>query len=122
MVANQPIALPGDNSFVNKILVRAGANEADKYICAHAQPGDLVITADVPLAAELVVRDVRVIDPRGEEYQASTIAGRLATRNLLDAARGAGMQIPGPQPYSQRDRQQFANALDRLLAKFPKDC
>ena len=117
LVANQPIFIPSDNPLVTRIVVRSGANEADKYIIEHAEKGDLVITADVPLAAELVARDVRAIDPRGEEYHASTIPGRLATRNLLDAARGAGMLIPGPNPYSDRDRREFAQSLDRLLTK-----
>lgn len=117
LVANQPMSIPPGNPRVALVVVRSGANMADKYIVTSAQPGDIAITADVPLAAELVTKGVQVINPRGEEYTEATMPSVLAARNLFDAARGAGMEIPGPQPYSDKDRQTFANSLDRVLTR-----
>jgi uncharacterized protein YaiI (UPF0178 family) len=117
LVANQSIGLPSGNRLINGVTVREGANVADKYIVDHADVGDLAITADIPLAAQLVEKNVFVLDPRGEVYDDRNIGSRLGARDLLDAARGAGMAISGPRPYSQRDRIEFASALDRLLTR-----
>lgn len=120
LVANQSICVPPGNSLFSSVTVRDGANIADKYIVDHAAAGDLAITADIPLAAQLVDKQVLVIDPRGEQFDDRNMAGRLAARDLFDAARGAGMEFSGPAPYSPKDRAAFASALDRILTKATK--
>ncbi|WP_373185593.1 YaiI/YqxD family protein [Halopseudomonas sp.] len=116
LVANSAQTLPPGPG-VRQVTVASGADVADQYIIDHAVPGDLVITADIPLAAGLVERHVTAINPRGEIYNKSNVGERLATRNLMDELRGAGLAgRSGPPPYSDRDKQAFANSLDRLLA------
>ncbi|MFO0014926.1 MAG: YaiI/YqxD family protein [Planctomycetota bacterium] len=117
LVANQSIWLPPGNPLIQTVTVRDGANVADQYIVKHAEAGDVVITADIPLAAELVAKQVFVLDPRGEVFDDRNVGSRLASRDFLDAARGAGMELSGPRPYSQRDRTAFASALDRILTR-----
>jgi hypothetical protein len=117
LVANQSIGVPPRNRLIQVVTVRDGANVADQYIVEHAQPGDVVLTADIPLAAQLVAKEVFVLDPRGEVYDDRNVGARLAARDFLDAARGAGMELSGPRPYSQRDRTSFASALDRVLTR-----
>ena len=117
LVANRPVPLPPANRRVSAITVREGADVADRFIATHAQPGDVAITADIPLAAQLVAKDVFVVDPRGELLDDRNIGGRLAARDFFDAARGAGMETAGPKPYSQRDRIAFAATLDRILTR-----
>jgi uncharacterized protein YaiI (UPF0178 family) len=93
---------------------------ADRYIADHAEPGDLAVTADIPLAARLVEKQVLVIDPRGEEYTEENVGDRLAVRDLMDGLRGAGMldqPAGGPRPYNAKDRQAFSATLDRLLTR-----
>ena len=119
LVANQSMWVP-TNSLFSSIVVPEGANIADKYIVDHAEAGDLAITADIPLAAQLVDKQVYVIDPRGELYDDHNVKGRLAARDLFDAARGAGMEFSGPPPYSPKDRGAFASTLDRILTKATK--
>ncbi|GGC92309.1 YaiI/YqxD family protein [Halopseudomonas salina] len=117
LVANSAQTLPPGPG-IRQVTVASGADVADQYIIDHAVPGDLVITADIPLAAGLVDRNVTAINPRGEIYTKSNVGERLATRNLMDELRGAGLAGGGgPAPYSDRDKQAFANSLDRLLAK-----
>ncbi|EZQ19473.1 YaiI/YqxD family protein [Pseudomonas sp. G11-1] len=117
LVANSALGLapaPG----VRQVVVPGGADVADLYIIEHAEPGDLVVTADIPLADGLVSRGITAINPRGEIYDQSSIGERLAVRNLMDELRGAGLAgRGGPAPFSDKDKQSFANALDRLLAK-----
>lgn len=117
LVANSSLGLapaPG----VRQVVVPGGADVADLYIIEHAQPGDLVVTADIPLADGLVTRNITAINPRGEVYDKGSIGERLAVRNLMDELRGAGLAgRSGPAPYSDKDKQSFANALDRLLAQ-----
>jgi len=120
LVANQSIWVPPGNSLFACVTVSDGANIADKYIVDNSQAGDLAITADIPLAAQLVAKQVFVINPRGEQYDDCNMAGRLAARDLFDAARGAGMEFSGPAPYSPKDRSAFASTLDRLLTKATK--
>jgi uncharacterized protein len=120
LVANQSMWVPPGSLFSN-VAVPEGANVADKYIVDHAEPGDLAITADIPLAAQLVDKQIYVIDPRGEQYDDHNVKGRLAARDLFDAARGAGMEFSGPAPYSPKDRGAFASTLDRVLTKATKD-
>ncbi len=117
LVANQSIYLPPQNSLISRVVVADGANLADRYIVEHAQAGDIAITADIPLAAQLVDKQVHVIDPRGDEYDDRNMASRLAARDLMDAARGAGLDLKGPRPYSPKDRSPFASTLDRVLTR-----
>ncbi len=120
LVANQSIWVPTESGLISSVAVSDGANIADRYIVANSESGDLAITADIPLAAELVEKRVFVIDPRGEEYDDRNVLGRLAARDFLDAARGAGMELSGPAPYSPKDRSAFASALDRVLTRAMK--
>ena len=113
--------IPSENGLISSIAVSDGANIADRYIVANAVQGDLAITADIPLAAQLVEKKVYVIDPRGEEYNERNVSGRLAARDLLDAARGAGMEISGPAPYNTKDRNAFASTLDRVITRAMKE-
>ncbi len=119
LVANRPIAPPRFNN-VKAIRVRAGFDEADREIVNLAQPGDLVITADIPLAADVVEKGCQALDPRGEQYTAESIPERLATRNLMDQLRSEGLETGGPPAFGTANRQSFANALDRWLARRPK--
>lgn len=117
LVANSSLGLPPAPG-VRQIVVPGGADVADLYIIEHAKPGDLVVTADIPLADGLVTRNITAINPRGEVYDKGSIGERLAVRNLMDELRGAGLAgRSGPAPYSDKDKQSFANALDRLLAQ-----
>ena len=120
LVANQSIWVPPGNPLFSSITVRDGANIADKYIVDHAEPGDIAITADIPLAAQLVTKQVHVIEPRGEQFEEGNMASRLAARDLFDAARGSGMELSGPPPYGPKDRGAFASTLDRILTKAMK--
>jgi uncharacterized protein len=116
LVANQPIATP-PSPLIRTVRVGRGFDVADGYIAAHVQPGDLVITADIPLAAQAVERGAEALDPRGERFTPENIRERLALRNFMDVLRGAGEVTGGPKPFGPADRQAFANALDRLLAR-----
>jgi uncharacterized protein YaiI (UPF0178 family) len=117
LVANQPLALPGNAPMVKAIAVREGANMADRYIVAHATTDDIVITADIPLAGDLVAKNITVIDPRGEVYTPDNVAARLSVRNFMDDLRGAGHTLRGARPYDARNKQAFASALDRALTQ-----
>lgn len=118
LVANGPLSIPPAAAhIVSAIQVAAGADVADRYIAAQSQPGDVAVTADIPLASLLVEKGVAVIDPRGDEYTAENIKGRLATRNFMDSVRGAGLQTSGAPPYDARDKKAFAGALDRALTR-----
>ncbi|MEO8295157.1 MAG: YaiI/YqxD family protein [Gemmatimonadota bacterium] len=117
LVANGRIPVPLNNPHVSAVLVEGGPDVADRYIAVYAEPGDVAVTADIPLAAALVERKVTVIDPRGEEYSSENVGERLSMRNFMDGLRGAGMTTGGPRPYSSRDKQAFAATLDRVLSK-----
>jgi uncharacterized protein len=116
-VANQRLLLPPGNPHVRAIRVDGGADVADRYITDHVNAGDVAITADVPLAAALVERGVITIDPRGELYSADNIGERLAMRDFMDGMRGAGIETGGARPFGPKDKQSFANSLDRVLTK-----
>lgn len=120
LVANSGMALPPNAPTVSQVIVSEGANVADKYIVQHCAPGDLVITADIPLAAELVALDINVIDPRGEEYHADNIASRLSMRDFLDQMRGAGEITSGNRPYDAQDKKAFAASFDRLVTRLSR--
>lgn len=116
-VANQWLMAPPGNPFVSTVRVEGGPDVADRHIAENAEPGDVAITADIPLAARLVEKGVTVIDPRGVEYDAENVGERLAVRDFMDGLRGAGIETGGPRPYGPRDRQAFAAALDRVLTR-----
>ena len=116
LVANRSIALP-PSPLITQVRVRHGSDVADAYIAQHIEPGDLVITADIPLAAQVVAGGAVALDPRGEIYDANNIGERLAMRNLMEELRWAGAVSGGPAAYSNLDRRHFAQALDRLLAQ-----
>jgi hypothetical protein len=117
LVANQRLQAPPGNALVSAVRVDGGPDVADRYIAAHAQPGDLVVTQDIPLAAVLVPMQVAVLDPRGEEHTAETIGERLSVRDFMDGLRSTGEVTGGPPPYGARARQAFASALDRALTR-----
>ena len=116
LVANQPMHIPRSD-LITILTVPSGLNVADQKIVELLDPGDLVITADIPLAAHVVNKGGTALDPRGELYTDENIGERLTMRNLLDELRGGGMIGGGPAPFSGNDRQAFANQLDRILAK-----
>lgn len=116
LVANSFISIPA-SPHISLIQVSKGFDVADNYIVQHLQAGDLVITADIPLAAEVVDKKALGLNPRGELYTDSNIRQRLTMRNTMEQLRGSGVQISGPDSYGIKEKQAFANALDRLLAK-----
>jgi uncharacterized protein YaiI (UPF0178 family) len=116
LVANQPIQVPR-SPHIRAVQVASGFDVADNYIVQQAQAGDLVITADIPLAAEVVPKGVLALNPRGELYTADNIRQRLNMRDFLDTLRGSGIDTGGPAPLSQAERMAFANQLDRFLAR-----
>ena len=117
LVANRRLSTPLDNAFVTAIWVQGGPDVADQHIADHASAGDLAITADIPLAAILVEKDLVVLDPRGEQYTAENVRERLSVRDFMEGLRGAGVETGGARPWSAREKQTFAAALDRVLAK-----
>ena len=119
LVANKPVKLPGPEN-VRFVQVPAGFDAADKRIVELMSAGDLVITADVPLAAAAIEKGGVALNPRGELYTSENVRERLSVRNFLDELRGSGVHTGGPAALSQRERQLFANQLDRLLARHIK--
>jgi hypothetical protein len=116
LVANQALRTP-PSPWIRSVQVRRGFDIADKHISDHLQRGDLVITADIPLAAQVIEKGGDVINPRGERYTKENIRERLAIRDFMEELRSAGTPTGGPPPLSQTERRDFANALDRLLAE-----
>ncbi|MGB6043517.1 MAG: YaiI/YqxD family protein [Pirellulales bacterium] len=114
LVANQSLHTPR-SEFIDSVLVPAGMNVADRRIVELLQPGDLVITADIPLAAEVVEQGAQALDPRGQLYTDANVGERLAVRDMLDQLRGTGQITGGPANFNAKDRQAFANGLDRWL-------
>jgi uncharacterized protein YaiI (UPF0178 family) len=119
LVANKPVKLPAAPN-VHFVQVPAGFDAADKRIVELMSAGDLVITADVPLAAAAIEKGGTALNPRGELYTSENVRERLSVRNFLDELRGSGVNTGGPAALSQRERQMFANQLDRLLARHAK--
>lgn len=119
LVANQPLKAP-PSPLIRTVQVPAGFDVADNYIVQHMSPGDLVITADIPLAAEVIEGEAHAINPRGDFYTTENIKQRLTMRNFMEELRSTGQVSGGPPPLNHTDRQAFANALDRFLAKHCK--
>lgn len=115
LVANRPLLSP-PGPHISVVQVPAGSDVADNYIVQHVANGDLVVTADIPLAALVVARGATAVDPRGEIHTAETVSERLAVRDLMEELRWAGVATGGPAAYGPTDRQRFAQTLDRLLA------
>lgn len=116
LVANRPLTAP-ISPLISVIQVAAGSDVADSYIAQHVAAGDLVVTADIPLASQVVARGATALDPRGELHTPDTIGERLAVRDLSEELRWAGVETGGPAAFSVADRQRFAEALDRLLSR-----
>ena len=116
LVANQPLRTP-PSSFIKTMQVAAGFDVADDRIVELVQPGDLVITADIPLAAGAIDKGAVALNPRGTLYTQENIRETLSMRNFMAELRGSGVDTGGPSGFTQADRQAFANQLDRLLAK-----
>ena len=117
LVANSPLQPPAGIPLVTAVRVDGGPDVADQYIVDHAEPGDLVVTQDIPLAALLVPKGIAVLDPRGTEHTSETIGERLSVRDFMDQLRGAGTITGGPPPFDARAKQAFAAALDRVLTR-----
>ncbi|RUO26918.1 YaiI/YqxD family protein [Aliidiomarina minuta] len=116
LVANQYVRVP-PSPYIKSMQVSAGFDEADNEIVRLCEAGDLVITADIPLAADAIKKGALALNPRGELYTEASIGERLNMRDFMDTMRSSGVQTGGPPALSQRDRQAFANELDRWLAK-----
>lgn len=116
LVANRPLRVPR-SPFIDTVLVGAGLDVADNEIVKRMDAGDLVITADIPLAAEVVAKNGLALNPRGEFYAKENIRERLAMRDFMDSLRSEGVESGGPSPFKAKDRQRFANRLDTFLAK-----
>lgn len=120
LVANQPLSVP-KSPFLKTLQVERGFDAADDEIVKRATPGDLVITADIPLAAEVVEKGCLALNPRGELYTKENIKARLNIRDFLDTMRASGVQSGGSAAMSQGEKQLFANNLDKLLAKAKRE-
>ena len=116
LVANKLLYCP-PSKYIRAMQVPAGFDVADNKIAQLVEPGDLVVTADIPLAADVIKRGGHALNPRGEFYTKDTIQERLTMRNFMDGLRSSGVETGGPPTLSQSDRQAFANQLDRFLAK-----
>lgn len=115
LVANASIWIPS-SPFIDTVVVGAGMNVADRRIVELVEQGDLVITADIPLAADVVAKGAQALNPRGELYTDDNVGERLAMRNLVDEMRGGGRIMRGPSTFTARNRQEFSNQLDRWIA------
>jgi len=116
LVANQPIQTPRDSN-ITAIQVPPGFDAADNEIVRLVEADDLVITGDIPLAAEAMEKGAQALNPRGEMYLADTIGQKLNMRDFMESMRSSGVPTAGPPPMNSRDKQQFANHLDRYLTK-----
>jgi uncharacterized protein YaiI (UPF0178 family) len=114
LVANQPLNTPRSRN-IRSIQVSAGFDVADNHIVQQVETGDLVITADIPLAAEVIAKGCLALNPRGELYTEENIRQRLNMRDFMDTLRSSGVDTGGPSSFSLGDRQAFANQLDRLM-------
>ena len=116
LVANKPLRTP-PSRYIKSVQVAGGFDVADNHIVQQLQHGDLVITADIPLAAEVIEKEAHALNPRGTFYTKDNIKELLTMRDFMDELRGSGITTGGPKALSQSDRQAFANQLDRFLTK-----
>lgn len=119
VISNKPITI-GKSKLISYIIVEQGADEADNYIAEEVKEGDLVITADIPLADRAISKKAHAIDHRGELYSVDNIKQYLAIRNLMEKIRDSGETTRGPKPFCQKDAHQFANQLHKFLTKYCK--
>lgn len=119
LVANRMLRTPR-SPWIRAVQVPQGFDVADNRIAELAQPGDLVITADIPLAAQALQCGAQVIDPRGDAYTADNIEQRLSVRSFMEEVRASGIQTGGPPPFSAADAKAFADRLDRLLTRLTR--
>lgn len=119
LVANQPIPVPR-SPLIRMRQVSQGFDVADDEIVKLASEGDLVITSDIPLAAQVVEKGAHALSPRGEVFSAENIGERLNMRDFMDTLRGSGIQTGGPPAMGQAERSEFANQLDRMLTRYAK--
>ena len=118
LVANQPLSTPASDN-IRTLQVPRGFDVADDEIVRRLEAGDLVITSDIPLAAEVIAKDGHALTPRGERLTKENIGAKLNMRDFLDTMRSSGVEMGGgPAAFSQRDKQTFANELDRFLTKY----
>lgn len=118
LVANQTLRVPA-SPWVRSLQVPSGFDEADRRIASEVNAGDLVITADIPLAAQVIEKGATVLDTRGDLMDERNIRERLSMRDFMEGLRNTGVDTGGPNAFSATDRQRFANSLDRLLARRP---
>ncbi len=116
LVANQPLSTPS-SPFIKTLQVSQGFDVADNEIVKRLSAGDLVVTGDIPLAAEVIEKGGQALNPRGERYTANNIKARLNMRDFMDTMRASGVNTGGPPPLGQNERQAFANQLDTILRK-----
>lgn len=116
LIANQMLAVP-KSPWIRSLQVPKGFDVADNEIVQRVAAGDLVVTTDVPLASEVIAKGAKVITPRGETYDAGTIAAALTMRNFMDTLRSTGVETGGPTAFSASDQREFARQLDRYLAR-----
>ncbi|MAF02911.1 YaiI/YqxD family protein [Herbaspirillum huttiense] len=116
LVANRPLRTP-PSRYIKSMVVPAGFDVADKEIARQCEPGDLVITADIPLAADVVAKGALALNPRGELYTAQNIGHHLSTRNFMEELRSSGVETGGPAAFSASDGRAFARELDRYVLK-----
>jgi uncharacterized protein len=117
LVANARLPVPLDNPHVRAVQVQGGPDVADRFIADNAEPRDVAITADIPLAATLVEKGLAVLDPRGELYDEENVRERLSIRDFMESLRGSGVETGGARPWGPREKQAFAAGLDRVLAR-----
>lgn len=121
LVANNRIVIPAGYTHLSAVRVDGSPDAADRYIAEHAVAGDVAVTQDIPLAALLVPKGIAVIDPRGEVFTEESIGERLSVRNFMDGLRASGVDTGGHGAYGAREKQAFANALDRALTRALKN-
>lgn len=116
LVANQGLATP-KSPYIKTVRLQSGFDVVDNYIVQQVSASDLVVTADIPLAAEIMEKGATALNPRGEIYDPDTIKQKLTMRDFMDEMRGTGVMTGGPPPLSQTERREFANALEKLLPR-----